>query len=129
MLEVLNEENYILYAMKVYDNPSCNSLEEFYKDLNQVKYIKRLLNRYHKKGELRERLILNHIITFCNIFGGPQASKLLFFKLSDELYPALKTFLSFLNLMPDIIYGARNKPLCNVDIPSDLRVTKILRNL
>ena len=67
--EVLNIDNFMIYAMKAYDNPQCSGVDEFHEDLNRVKYIKRLLRKYKRDGVIRERLILNHIIIFCNVFG------------------------------------------------------------
>ena len=64
----LNDDNIVNFAMKNYNNPSCKNVEEFQEDFNRIKYIKRLFNRYHTSGVLRERLILNHIITFYNVF-------------------------------------------------------------
>ena len=75
MMDVLNEDNFLLYAAKHYDNPQCSSTEEFYDDLKKFKYIKRLFNKYAETGELKERLILNHIIVLTNVFSPQPAVK------------------------------------------------------
>ena len=69
IFEELNDENFTLFAIRHYDNPQCTSTEEFYEDIRRFRYLKRLLKRYKKTGELRERLILNHLIVLCNLFG------------------------------------------------------------
>ncbi len=101
MLIPLTEDNYTFYAMKAYCNPQCTSLDEFHEDLNRTKYLKRLFRRYQTTGNLRERLILNHIIIFYNVFGVEPATRLLFFKIEEELHPLLKTFLVYLNYCPE----------------------------
>jgi len=98
--ESLNEKNYIRYAMKNYDNPS-GGIDEFEEDMARVVYLKRLFRKYHNSGILRERLVLNHIITFYNVFGVEVATRLLFFRIEPELHYILKTFLVFLNYLPD----------------------------
>jgi hypothetical protein len=123
----LTEENYILYAMRCYDNPNCHNVNEFKEDLNRVKYIKRLLNRYIRKGNLKDRLLLNHIIIFCNTFGNEAAVRMLFFKLNRELYPALKTFFVFLNIMPEVLHYIGDRTIYSSDILVDNTVAKILR--
>jgi len=97
MLE-LNDETYESYALRHYDNPKCRDLNEFKEDLEErPKWIKRLLRKYHNGGELREILILNHIIGFYNTFPGESGTRLLMYKMEKELYPYLKSFLLFLN--------------------------------
>ena len=99
----LNEKNFLLYAMKEYDNPQCVQVEEFYDDLKKVKYIKRLFNQYLNEGVLKERLLLNHIIVFYNVFPVRSATRILFLKIEEEFWPILKTFLVYLSYMPEII--------------------------
>jgi hypothetical protein len=99
--ECLTEENYVRYAMRHYDNPHCIGIKEFEEDLARVVYLKRLFRRYKKSGVLRERLILNHIITFCNVFGIEAGTRLLFFKIDSDLHYILKTFLVFLGYLPE----------------------------
>lgn len=100
IIEPLNEKNYIRYAMKNYDNPS-GGVEEFEEDMARIVYLKRLFRKYHNTGILRERLVLNHIVTFYNVFGVEVATRLLFFRIESELHYILRTFLVFLNYLPD----------------------------
>ena len=97
----LNEKNFLLYAMKEYDNPQCTKVEEFNDDLKKIKYIKRLLNQYVSEGVLKERLLLNHIIIFYNVFPPAAATRILFFKIEEKFWPILKPFLFYLNLLPE----------------------------
>ena len=96
----LNEENFLLFAIKNYENPQAVTKEDFDKDLNHFKYIKRLLKRYKNTGELKSHLILNHFIVLYNIFG-EAATPMLFFKIEKELWAVMKTFVLFLNKLPD----------------------------
>lgn len=123
----ITENNFEAYALKHYNNPQCQDIEEFKVDLNErPTWIKRLLRRYHNGGELREHLILNHIIIFYNVFGIEPATKLLFFKLEKELYPYLKTFIVYLNY-----YNSHIKiPETELDIiEMDEKIIKKLRAL
>ena len=122
--ENLNEDNFVLYAMKLYNNPQCSNTEEFYEDLNRLKYIKRLLRRYDKTGVLRERLILNHIIILANVFGVEGAVRLLFYKVEKKLYSLLKTFLIFLQYLPEKQTGTKYDI-----IPLDNKIIDTLRKL
>jgi len=97
----LNSKNYVMFAMKNYDNPQCLDLDEFHSDLNRVKYLKRLFKRYVTTGDLKERLILNHIIVLYNVFGIVPATRLLFYKMDKEYYSILKTFIVYLNFFPE----------------------------
>ena len=96
----LNESNFVMYAMKNYENPTCTGMDEFYEDLNRVKYIKRLFRKYEKSGVLRERLILNHLIILGNVFGPLTCSRIMFYKTESEMHSYLKTFLVYLNYLP-----------------------------
>tara|TARA_R110000772_G_scaffold99174_2_gene198865 strand:- start:21465 stop:21848 length:384 start_codon:yes stop_codon:yes gene_type:complete len=124
----LNEDNFLLYAMKSYDKPNA-ILSEFEDDLHRVKYIKRLFKRYRTTGELKERLILNHIIILTNVFGILPSVRILFYKLDETDYVMLKTFLLFLNFMPDTVPGIKGKDYSNKDITVDLFVGKRLRSI
>ena len=92
----LNEENFLLFAIKNYENPQAVTKEDFDKDLNHFKYIKRLLKRYQNGGELKTPLLLNHFIILYNIFGDA-ATPMLFFKIESDLWSTMKTFVIFLN--------------------------------
>ena len=96
----LTEENFLLFAIKNYENPQAVTKEDFDKDLNHFKYIKRLLKRYKNTGELKTHLILNHFIVLYNIFG-EAATPMLFFKIDEDLWSVMKTFVLFLNKLPD----------------------------
>ena len=91
----LNGKNFLLYAMQHYDNPQCVEVEEFNDDLKKIKYIKRLFNQYITEGVLKEGLLLNHIIVFYNVFSVEAATRILFYKLEEEFWPMLKTFLFY----------------------------------
>ena len=129
MNETLTEENFIFYAVKVYENPSGASEEDFRDDLKKIKYVKRLLNRYVQKGELRERHILNHLIVLRNAFGTEHSVRMLFFKLEAELHPSLKTFLLFLGYLPSIITGISTGDIITNNIPVDYELVKVLREI
>ena len=122
----LTEENYQIYAMQHYDNQECNSVEDFYEDINRIKYVKRLFRRYVKKDELRERLIINHIVSLSNVFGVEPATRLLFFKIENELLPILKTFLVLLSYMPERL---KDPEVISSDIPLDERIVNTLRKI
>jgi hypothetical protein len=125
MLEKLTENNFLVYAMHHYDNPQCHSLDEFEEDLKKILYLKKLLSRYKNNGELRERLILNHIIVLYNIFG-EAATNMLFYKIEKSNWDVLITFLVYLERMPETIpqYGIQ---LSQVQL--DERVIATLRNI
>ena len=123
----LNEKNFLLYAMKEYDNPQCVQVEEFYDDLKKVKYIKRLFNQYLNDGVLKERLLLNHIIVFYNVFPVRSATRILFLKIEEEFWPILKTFLVYLSYMSEIIDPINGKTILSDDIQLDQGVVDKLR--
>ena len=101
MFNNLTKDNIVLYAIKHYHNPSCEGINEFYDDMKRFKYIKRLFRKYKDSGVLKERLLLNHIIILNNLFGAEATSTLLFFKIEMDHWPALKSFMEFLNIMPE----------------------------
>ena len=123
----LNEKNFLLYAMKEYNNPQCVQVEEFYDDLKKVKYIKRLFNQYLNEGVLKERLLLNHIIVFYNVFPVRSATRILFLKIEEEFWPILKTFLVYLSYMPEIIDSINGRAIISDDIQLDQGVVDKLR--
>ena len=96
----LNEDNYLLFAIKFYENPQAITMEDFQSDLKRLRYIKRLLKRYKNTGELKTHLILNHLIILFNVFNDA-AVPLLFYNLDRDLWPAIKSFLLFLNRLPE----------------------------
>lgn len=108
----LNEDNYIIFAIRNYDNPNCVTKEEFFEDMKKFKHIKKLFRRYKNTGELKTHLILNHIITVYNLFNDA-ATPLLFYKIGNEHWPALKTFIIYLNRYPE-----NSKSLSQIPIDS-----------
>lgn len=125
MQELLNENNFLIYAMHHYDNPQCHSIQEFEEDLKKFLYLKKLLSRYKKDDELRERLILNHIIVLYNVFGDA-ATNMLFYKIDKGCWDTLVTFLVYLERMPEDIpnYGIKLS-----DIKLDEKVISTLRKI
>ena len=108
----LNEENFLIFAIKNYQNPQAVTRDDFDKDLNHFKYIKRLLKRYRNTGQLKTHLLLNHFIILYNIFGDA-ATPMLFYKIESDLWSVMKTFILFLNRLPET-------PRCYIhDIVSD----------
>ncbi len=99
----LDDDTLIKYAAHIYENPSCSSEEEFLEDLNRVKYIKRLFFRYDNTGELKLRLILNHVIVLINVFGSEGAARILFHKSEEKYYSYIKSFLIYLKSLPEQI--------------------------
>jgi hypothetical protein len=95
----LNEDNFLLFAIKNYENPQAVTKEDFDKDLNHFKYVKRLLKRYKNTGELKTHLLINHFIVLYNMFG-EAATPMLFFKIEKDLWAPMKTFIMFLNKLP-----------------------------
>ena len=96
----LNEDNFQFFAVKNYENPQAITREDFEKDLNHFRYIKRLLKRYKSSGELKIHLLINHFIILYNIFGDA-ATPMLFYKIEEDLWSIVKTFVVFLNRLPD----------------------------
>ena len=127
-MDNLTEENFIMYAMKCYASPHC-IMSEFESDIKRIKYLKRLFRRYKITKALKERLILNHIILLNNVFGPLATVRILFFKIEERDYDVLKTFLLYLNIMPEIVKGIDGKNIMSSDIPMDDNAVQILRNL
>ena len=124
----LTSENFLLYAVKAYDKPNC-IMSEFKEDMKRFNYLKRLFKRYRKVGELREQLVLNHLVVICNVFGPEVATRILFFKMSKDDYSALKTYLLFLNLMPEKVLGIKGKDILSSDILVDMDIAETLREI
>lgn len=125
----LTEKNVIMYAMKHYENSQCLDIDEFYDDLKRINYIKRLLVRYKNNNELKERLILNHLIILFNVFPIDVATNILFFKIDGEFWPQLKTFLVYLSYMPEKLTFIEGCEVLTSDIPLDSAVIDTLRGL
>lgn len=101
--QTLNSKNFLDYAIHHYENPECKDMDEFSEDVNRIKYLKRLFSRYDQEGDLKSRLILNHLIIFNNVFGLVPASRILFYRVEEKYYPILKTSLKFLDKLPTYI--------------------------
>lgn len=124
----LNSSNFILFAAKCYDRPNV-VMSEFKDDMKRFNYLKRLFHKYRKDGELREQLILNHLVVLYNVFGPEPTVRMLFFKMSAEDYSALKTYLLFLNIMPEIVKGIKNQDIRSSDIEVDFKIVEALRKI
>jgi hypothetical protein len=128
MIDDLNDDNFLIYAMKCYNAPHC-IISEFESDIKRTKYLKRLFRRYKITKSLKERLILNHIILLNNVFGPEATARILFYKIDERDYDILKTFLSYLNIVPEMVYGVKSKNISVAEIPIDVNVAEILRQI
>lgn len=114
--------------MKCYNAPNY-VMSEFEGDIKRTKYLKRLFRRYKASKILKERLILNHIILLNNVFGPEVTARILFYRIDEKDYDVLKTFLLYLNIMPDAVWGVNGKNIKTADVPVDMNVAEILRNI
>jgi hypothetical protein len=128
MFDELNDSNILLYAAKCYEKPNCLD-SEFDEDYKKIRYIKRLLQRYRLTGEIKERLVLNHLVIAQNVFGVEPTTRMLFLRIDERDYSALKTLLLFTSSMPTIVRGIREKDIISSDIPIDFNLAGILRKL
>ena len=118
----LNKDNFLLFAIKHYDNPNASTQDEFEEDLKRFKYIKRWLKKYHESGSINSHLLLNHIIVIFNCWNDA-AVPLMFYKLDPEYWTYLKSFCLYLNRLPEY-------PHTNLhDVPEDINILKILKGL
>jgi hypothetical protein len=124
----LTNDNIMLYLVKAYDKPNC-IMSEFNDDMKRFNYLKRLFQRYRKYDELREQLVLNHLVVIYNVFGPEVAARALFFKMSKEDYSTLKTYLIFINCMPEKIRGVKGQDIISSDIPVDMKIAEVLRQI
>ena len=120
MYEKITPDNVLMYAIRNYTNPHCEGEKEFEDDLKRFKYIKRLLRKYYDTGVLKERLLLNHIIVLNNVFGADACATLLLYKIQEDYWPVLKSFLLFLNIL-------RDDELTHIE--KDENVDKVLKEL
>ena len=125
MFDELNDDNFTMYAMKCYVSPHC-IMSEFESDIKRTKYLKRLFRRYKVTKSLKERLILNHIILLNNVFDPESTARILFYKIDERDYDILKTFLSYLNIMPEIVKSINGKTIYRDKIPYDEKIAEIL---
>lgn len=128
MFDELNEQNFIMYAMKCYISPNC-ILSEFESDIKRTKYLKRLFRRYKSTKILKERLILNHLILLNNVFGPEPTTRILFYRIDERDYDILKTFLLYLNILPVSVKGIKGVNIDTTVIPVDMNIAAILRKI
>lgn len=128
MFSNLTEDNFLIYAMKCYNAPHC-IISEFESDIKRTKYLKRLFRKYKITKILKERLILNHIILLNNVFGPVPTARILFYKTDERDYDILKTFLEYLDIMPDEVIGIKGKNIHTSEIPLEPTIAEILLNI
>lgn len=121
MKKRLCDEDFLILALEHYENPQCESLEEFYEDLDRIKYLKRLMNRTDGDLDQAMRLMLNHIIVLTNVFGSEMGSRMLFFKMEDRYHGQLKAYLQYLEMLP--------KEMPEADLGSVVMDEKLLERL
>lgn len=128
-MEKIDDSNFILYAAQCYDNPQCMDEAEFFDDLKRFKYLKRLFNKYQETGELKERLIINHLVVLYNLFGDG-TTRMLFFKLKEH-HDILKPFLILISRLPERVkgIGIEGKEIITSDITDDTYVVDVLRSI
>jgi hypothetical protein len=129
MFETLDDSNFMLFAAKHYENPNGDEIE-FREDLDRIKYIKRLFRKYNDGGELRERLILNHLIVLYNVFYHKSCTRMLSFRLYEHL-EYLKPFLVYLNYWPERIepIGLDKREIIDSDVSIDTHIIEVLRKI
>ena len=125
MFDDLNDDNFLMYAIKCYTSPHCIQ-SEFDGDIKRTKYLKRLFRRYKITKSLKERLILNHIILLNNVFGLEPTVRILFYRIDERDYDILKTFLCYLNIMPEVVLGIKGKNIYSAEIPVEINIAEIL---
>lgn len=124
----LNDENFQMFAMKNYSNPHCTDILEFHDDLKRIRYVKRLFKRYKDTGELKERLILNHLMILYNTFETKAMTRMLFLKL-DSYLDCLKPFLILMGYWPTDLGLVKGKQVLDSDINLDTSIVEVLRNI
>ncbi len=121
LFDKITAKNFNAFALKNYDDPQCEDIEDFHEDLRRFRYLKRLLHRYHESGEMRERLMLNHLITIFNVFGFDASMRMLDFKIkNDKYWSSIKTMLLYLNYVENTWRD---------DTPLDVPLAKRLKKL
>jgi len=127
-VDVLTDANFLVYAASRYRHGPRHADDDFLEDLRRIRYVKKLLTRFVETGELRERLILNHVIVLTNAFGPEAACKLLYLK-AEKQFPYLKPFLEYLSVLPDRLHGVDDRTVDTGSIVKDLRVEAALARL
>jgi len=128
MIDNLTEQNFSLFAAQSYNNPSCMDILEFQEDLNRIKYLKRLFKRYEDKGDLKERLVINHLVVIYNVFEREAATRMLVLKLDSYLH-YLKPFLIMMGYWPRTIDGINGTNIDGEGVPMDPKILEILRRI
>jgi len=128
MIDNLTEQNFALFAAQSYNNPSCTDILEFQEDLNRIKYLKRLFKRYDEKGDLKERLVINHLIVIYNVFEREAATRMLVMKLDGYLH-YLKPFLVMMGYWPRTIDGIKGINIDGDGVPIDSKIAETLRRI
>jgi len=127
--EKLSEDNFLIYCARHYDNPQCYSTEEFIEDLKRIRYIKKLITRYIDSGDLKDRLILNHIIILHNVFSPDHLSRILYMKMKSH-FKYVKPFLLLLNALPEKIYDIKDEKVIDLTmITMDENIVAALRKV
>ena len=122
----LTEDNFEFFAIKNYDDPNCSGMQEFREEMLRFKYLNRLLNKYEESGEMRENLILNHLVVLYNLFNDA-ATNMLFYRVHERHWPILVPFLIFINRFPEEIHVSSTKTIPASDIQIDMNVVNVLR--
>ena len=128
LFDNLTTDNIMLYCMKAYDRPNM-LMSEFKDDMKRFNYLKRLFKRYRKDNDPKELLVLNHLVVLNNVFSPEVATRLLFYKMAKDDYSVLKTYLLFLNCMPEVVKGIRGNDIVSSDIPVDMKIADMLRQI
>lgn len=124
---ILTKDTFELFAAKHYNNPSCISKEEFDEDLCRFRYVKRLCSRYHETGEIKERLLLNHLVILYNLFG-PSCTTMLYFKVPEQDWCVITPFIEFLGFLPPVVKDLKS-PVFTETILQDEKTQQLLKNL
>jgi hypothetical protein len=128
LFDNLTTDNIMLYCMKAYDRPNM-LMSEFKDDMKRFNYLKRLFKRYRKDNDPKELLVLNHLVVLNNVFSPEVATRLLFYKMAKDDYSVLKTYLLFLNCMPEVVKGIKGNDIVSSDIPVDMKIADMLRQI
>ena len=129
-MEPVTNENFLIFAARHYDNPTCLNTDEFLEDIMRLKYLKKLTTRFLSDGELKERLILNHLIVLSNVFRPEILCKIMWLKMDKDSLTILKPFLILLNILPDKLYNVNGNEVINTDeIPLNQVVVAALRKI
>lgn len=124
----LNDGNFVIFCMMSYDNPSGYTDSEFFSDVSRIKYIKKLLTRYKTGSDLKERLILNHLIVLSNVFGREALARIVWLKMEDHL-EQIKPFMIALGLLPSVVRGVNGKDHLTDDVAMDEGIVDTLRRI